>query len=149
MLIRMSPANNRFSLPRLNLRPTLGLGLSALITALVIEPAVLQGQTLAQALNAPSLTWTTSGHYGGWSPETTTTHDGVSAADSGMVYSINTSTLQTTVTGPGTLTFWWTNTSFDNTLPFSVSAPCLRRSYSTRPGSSRPFTLGREAKPCN
>ena len=121
MLIRMSPANNRFSLPRLNLRPTLGLGLSALITALVIEPAVLQGQTLAQALNAPSLTWTTSGHYGGWSPETTTTHDGVSAADSGMVYSINTSTLQTTVTGPGTLTFWWTNPSFDNTLAFSVS----------------------------
>jgi hypothetical protein len=80
------------------------------------------GQTLAAALNTTNLTWTTSGAYGGWSPETTTTHDGVSAAYSGRVSSLATSTLQTTVTGPGTLTFWWTNPSFDNTLSFSVGA---------------------------
>src|ERR1019366_6777917 len=89
---------------------------------LVITPPVVRGQTLAQALNTTNLTWTTSGAFGGWYSETTTTHDGVSAADSGSVHSSGTSTLQTTVTGPGTLTFWWTNPSFDNRLSLSVSS---------------------------
>jgi Regulator of chromosome condensation (RCC1) repeat/Immunoglobulin domain len=112
--------NTTNTLPLRHRTPTQFLGLLALATALAITPPVAQGQTLAQALNTTNLTWTTSGHYGGWSSETSATHDGVSAAYSGMVYSINTSTLQTTVTGPGTLTFWWTNPSLYNRLSFIV-----------------------------
>jgi Regulator of chromosome condensation (RCC1) repeat/Immunoglobulin domain len=122
---RMSNTNNQFSLARVALKPAQCLGLLALISALVIEPPVVRGQTLAQALNTTNLTWTTSGAYGGWYSETTTTHDGVSAADSGSVHSSGTSTLQTTVTGPGTLTFWWTNPSFDNRLSFTVGGVTL------------------------
>ncbi|MGD0262559.1 MAG: hypothetical protein ABSD29_22575 [Verrucomicrobiota bacterium] len=49
----------------------------------------------------------------------TTTHDGVAAAESGMPLA-GPSTLETTATGPGTLTFWWTNPSSDNQLSFIV-----------------------------
>src|SRR5215469_2297028 len=70
----------------------------------------VQGQTLGDALNAPSLTWTSSGTGGAspWYGETGVSHDGVSAAASGTVSSSSskTSILKTTVTGPGTLTFW-------------------------------------------
>src|ERR1039457_5309418 len=68
-----------------------------------------RSQTLGEALNATNLSWTTSGTSGaqGWSVEGATTHDGVSAVQSAVVTGSQTSTLQTTVTGPGTLTFWW------------------------------------------
>ena len=122
---RMSNINNQFSLARVALKPAQCLGLLALISALVIEPPVVRGQTLAQALNTTNLTWTTSGAFGGWYSETTTTHDGVSAADSGGLTSSQTSTLQTTVTGPGTLTFWWKNPSVDNRLTFSAGGTPL------------------------
>jgi hypothetical protein len=101
------------------------LELLTLIAALVTASSTVRGQTLGEALNAPYLTWTTSGQYGGWYSEATTTHDGVSAATSGGVYSTATSTLQTTVTGPGTLTFWWTNPSFKNGLSFMVGSATL------------------------
>lgn len=95
------------------------------VIALILGLQAADGQTLAQALNATNLTWTTSGAYGGWTAQTTTTHDGVSAADSGRVSSIATSTLQTTVLGPGTLTFWWTNPSMDNQLSLSANGTTL------------------------
>lgn len=65
-------------------------------------------QTLQAALDATNLTWTTSGTLGasGWTGETSITHDGVSAAQSAHVSASQTSKLQTTVAGPGTLTFW-------------------------------------------
>jgi hypothetical protein len=70
----------------------------------------VRGQTLGDALNAPSLTWTSTGTGGAlpWYGETGVSHDGVSAAASGTVSSSSskTSILKTTVTGPGTLTFW-------------------------------------------
>lgn len=61
---------------------------------------------LAASVNAPSLNWTTFGDAT-WFPQTNTTHDGISAAQSGQLGFPQTSSLQTTVTGPGTLTFWW------------------------------------------
>jgi hypothetical protein len=64
-------------------------------------------QTLGEALNATNLTWTTSGNAL-WAGQTATSHDGVSAARSGSITSANRSSiLQTTVSGPGNLTFWW------------------------------------------
>jgi alpha-tubulin suppressor-like RCC1 family protein len=122
----MNETNNWPPFTRVASKPTQSLRLLVLITALMTPP-VVRAQTLAQALNTTNLTWTTSGTLGsaGWSSETTTTHDGVSAADSGMVFSSATSTLQTTVTGPGTLTFWWTNPSLDNRLSFKVGGVTL------------------------
>jgi hypothetical protein len=130
------------------LRPACGrnplalLWLLTLAAALVTAPPAVRGQTLAQALNATNLTWTTSGFYGGWSAQTTTTHDGVSAADSGRVTSIATSTLQTTVTGPGTLSFWWSNPSSENQLTFSANGTTLSSILLYRTWQQQTFYLG-------
>jgi alpha-tubulin suppressor-like RCC1 family protein len=60
---------------------------------------------LGQALN-PSLPWSVSGNAA-WFGETAVTHDGASAAQSGLITDSQSSTLQTTVVGAGTLSFWW------------------------------------------
>ncbi|MGP8199191.1 MAG: hypothetical protein ACLQU4_06790 [Limisphaerales bacterium] len=74
------------------------------------------GQAFNAALNTTGLPWTTSGDTS-WFVETTNTHDGVSAAQSGIVTNNQASTLSVTVTGPGTLTFYWASqgsgSSFD------------------------------------
>ena len=61
---------------------------------------------LGQALNATNLTWSTGGSAS-WFPETNIAHDGVAAAQSGNVPSGQQSFLQTAVSGPATLSFWW------------------------------------------
>ena len=51
-----------------------------------------------------------------WTPQTANTHDGVDAAASGAISHGQESWLQTSVVGPGTLTFWWkvsSESSFD------------------------------------
>jgi hypothetical protein len=64
-----------------------------------------QGLTLGEAVDAPQLIWTTSGDAE-WFGEATTSHDSVSAAQSGAVtVPGQESILETTVSGPGTLTF--------------------------------------------
>jgi hypothetical protein len=84
--------------------PMIRMLLAGLILA---APALtLRAQTLATALDNPSLVWTTGGSAL-WSGQTSTTHDGVDAAQSGTIGDTQESWLQTTVTGPGTLSFWW------------------------------------------
>jgi len=78
---------------------------------LVFASTGLHAQTLGQTLT-PSLTWTTSGTGGspGWVGESTTSHDGLNAAEtalSGNAIGTQTATLQTTVVGPGAISFWW------------------------------------------
>ncbi|HWH69724.1 MAG TPA: immunoglobulin domain-containing protein, partial [Candidatus Sulfotelmatobacter sp.] len=68
--------------------------------------AVLRVPSLENALDAPELTWVTGG-AGQWVGQPTTTHDGSDAAQSPLIERINSTWLQTTVVGPGTLTFWW------------------------------------------
>jgi hypothetical protein len=79
---------------------------------------------LAAALDTSGLTWTSS-VQSNWFPETTITHDGFEAAQSGLVANGQSSSLQTTVTGPGTLTYWWKfsplTSPYANTLSFSSS----------------------------
>ncbi len=66
------------------------------------------------ALGTTNLNWATSGDTS-WFVETTNTYNGApSAAQSGSVTNNQTSVLATTVTGPGTLTFYWQNTSLNN-----------------------------------
>ena len=93
---------------------------------LMLSP-IVQGQTLGEALNATNLTWTTSGNSGaqGWRVQGSSTHDGVLATASGSVnFGNQSSTVQTTVTGPGTLSFWWRNPS-GNRLSFIVGSTTL------------------------
>jgi hypothetical protein len=61
---------------------------------------------LGEALDAPGLTWS-SGGSGLWFGQTTNTHDGIDAAQSGTITDDQESWLETTLTGPTTLTFWW------------------------------------------
>lgn len=62
--------------------------------------------TLATALDTIGLSWsTTSGKE--WYPQTTTTHDTVDAAQSASITHSESSSLETTLSGPGQLTFWW------------------------------------------
>ena len=68
------------------------------------------------ALNDTNLVWTT-GYPLSWSAEIAVTHDGMEAASSApFTTDDQVSTLQTTVTGPGTLSFWYYETQ-----PFTLS----------------------------
>ena len=69
---------------------------------LTITPFV----ALAEALDAESFTWTTSGNLP-WSGQLPVTHDGEDAARSGAITHSQSSSFQTIITGPGTVTFWW------------------------------------------
>jgi hypothetical protein len=61
---------------------------------------------LAAALDAPNLVWSTGGDAP-WFAETLETHDGVDAARSGLLRANQESWIETTVNGPGPLSFWW------------------------------------------
>lgn len=67
---------------------------------------------LANAVDAPQLTWT-SGGDGNWFRQTTETYDGMDAAQSGAIGHDENSWIQTTVEGPGTVSFWWNVSSDD------------------------------------
>jgi alpha-tubulin suppressor-like RCC1 family protein len=63
--------------------------------------------TLPAALNATNLVWTSSPTNAPWFAQISVTHDGEAAAQSGHITDNQQSALQTTVTGPGVLVFWW------------------------------------------
>lgn len=76
-------------------------GFSGYDTGIRINPAA----ALATALDSTGLTWTTGGDVS-WFSQTAITHDGVDAARSGAILDGQESWLKTTVTGPGTLSYW-------------------------------------------
>lgn len=76
------------------------------VAQLTIVSAPYNG-TLAAALNATNLVWTASPTNALWFAEISITHDGVAAAQSGHISDSQQSAVQTIVTGPGVLTFWW------------------------------------------
>jgi hypothetical protein len=98
--------------------------------------ATLSAQSLATALDNTDLTWTTSVSNSAsvWFGQTTTYYNGGSAAQSGNLYSSvnNASILQTTVTGPGTLTFWWKVTTTYLGLPGAGSRLTLKANGDTK-----------------
>lgn len=63
----------------------------------------VRAQTLGEALDAPGLAWTNGGS---WAPQTNSTYDGIDAAGS-YVYAYNDSWIETTVTGPTAVSFWF------------------------------------------
>lgn len=72
---------------------------SAVARITVTEP-------LSAALANTTLVWTTTGDAA-WSAQTNHTDGGPIAAQSGAVFDEQQSALGTTVTGPGSLSFWW------------------------------------------
>lgn len=81
---------------------------------------------LAEALDAPSLTWETDGDAI-WGPQTTVTHDGADAAACGPIPTpFGDASLRTTVNGPGLLSYWAKVLSGpDNYLEFSAGGSSL------------------------
>jgi alpha-tubulin suppressor-like RCC1 family protein len=98
---------------------------------------------LPAALNATNLTWTTSGSSP-WYPELSAAHDGVAAAESASVSSSDSSVLQTTVTGPGTLTFYWNFWSggSGDTLRFSINGATARQVTQLTDWQQQTYYLG-------
>ncbi len=78
-------------------------------TSRVATISIAVNTNLPAALNATNLTWTTlpQGYAAPWFAQNHETHDGDAAAQSGAISHNQQSVLQTTVTGPGTLSFWW------------------------------------------
>lgn len=75
-------------------------------TSSIAPLMVLPALTLGEAVDAPLLTWGTGGTTP-WLAQVSVTHDAVDAAASGAIGHSQESWMETTVTGPGTLTFWW------------------------------------------
>jgi hypothetical protein len=83
------------------------LGSATSRLAIVTIPGLVPSTyTLAQALGATNLPWFTFGDAQ-WFPEFSITENGIAAAQSGHITNSMDTELQTLVTGPGTLTFWW------------------------------------------
>ena len=76
-------------------------------------PAFVNVVDFTEALNATNLVWTTGGDAP-WFPETSITHDGIAALQSGAIAGSQQSTVSTTVSGPGTMSFWWKVSSETN-----------------------------------
>lgn len=68
--------------------------------------AVLTIQALGAALDTTGQIWSTNGDAG-WFSQSLVTHDGVDAAASESIGHGQFAALETIVTGPGTLAFWW------------------------------------------
>jgi len=75
----------------------------AIPVTLTVDPPVI---ALGDAVDAPGYSWAVAGDTN-WFSQTVTTHDGVDAAQSGDVADDQWCQMETTVTGPGTLSFWW------------------------------------------
>jgi len=84
------------------------------VTYLYNHPgSTVAGVNFASALGTTTLQWSTSGDAD-WFVENTNTYNGSPfAAQSGAISNYQTSTLTATVTGPGTLNFYWSSVDND------------------------------------
>ena len=75
-------------------------------TTMTYMVIVTRSLLMTDALDTTGLIWSSGGNQS-WYGQTLTTHDGIDAGQSGHVSNAEESWVETTVTGPGTLTFWW------------------------------------------
>lgn len=80
---------------------------------LILLAGLLAAVCPLHAASTSSLNWETSVEAR-WFTQSQTTHDGVAALQSGHISDNEVSWLQTTVVGPGTLSFWWKASSETN-----------------------------------
>lgn len=86
------------------------------------------GFALDQALETSGLTWTRGG-VTGWYGETNVSHDGVDAAQSAPINSAGESWMETTVNGPGGLSFWWKVSCLTNSNSLRLNLNGVEQSY--------------------
>lgn len=106
--------------------------------------ASANGGALGDALNAPQLIWATSGNTS-WFVETTNTHDNVSAARSGAITNdTQSSYLETSVTGPGTLSFWWQTAAddLDFETQFKIDGNYMNNIYGNTAWTQETYAIG-------
>src|SRR5207302_9269132 len=86
--------------------------------ALAVTPLL----SLAEALDTQNWIWSTTGSPP-WVGQSLVAYDGVDAARSGWMGNNSSNSMQTTVTGPATVSFWWKVSSETNndTLRFAIS----------------------------
>lgn len=77
---------------------------SAVITLLEVENT--STPIASDVLDDPGLNWTSGGNTP-WLAQNAITHDGVDAAQSGLIGDDQSTWIETAVTGPGELRFWW------------------------------------------
>ena len=82
--------------------------------------------TPANALDCPNLDWTLDGSPA-WHSQTETTHDGADALRSGAIPDDGSTSLRTSVPGPGTLSFWYrvSSEADRDCLRFSIDGETL------------------------
>ena len=118
--LSVTPTLNQTGTMTLTLTATDDTGLSTNATMLVTvaPPQGLDGAWLG----ATNLVWQTGGNAP-WFGQTNVSHNGSAAAQSGPVGVNEESWLETTVTGPGILTFWWGvgSASYGSTVSFTTS----------------------------
>ncbi len=117
--LSVAPATNQIGTTPLSLTATndAGLGSSTTILVSVVVPLPLDNNLL----EGTNLTWQTGGDAL-WFGQVGVHHGGGSAAQSGSIQNGQESWMETTLAGPGILTFWWkvsSEASFD-WLEFSL-----------------------------
>lgn len=78
----------------------------ASVTSSMATLTVVPEPGLGEALDAPQLLWTTGGNAL-WKGQTSVAHDGQDAAQSGTISDSQMTWLETSMVGPGSLSFWW------------------------------------------
>jgi len=73
---------------------------------LVLWPSLDLTLLLAEAVDLEGHPWRSSGPVL-WGAQTSVTHDGINAAQSGAISHSQATWIRTVVRGPGTLSFWW------------------------------------------
>jgi hypothetical protein len=71
-----------------------------------VAPLSIVTISLADALDQPTRAFLTGG-FADWFPETASTHDGIDAARAGLISDDQFTWIETHITGPATVTFWW------------------------------------------
>ena len=87
---------------------------------------VLPVMSVAEALDAPGLSWVVAGSAP-WFAQTEVTHDNKAALASGYLASSQHSAVQASVDGPGLVSFWWKVSSEPNTdtLQFQIDGTVI------------------------
>lgn len=68
---------------------------------------IAAGTALADATETTGFAWSTPAGYDGWFIQTVQSKDGVDAAQSSDIDDNGAAAMETQVTGPGTISFWW------------------------------------------
>ena len=113
-------------------------GIRICIVLLGLTLSGARGASLASCVNAPQLTWT-SGGTASWFAQTNQSHDGIDSAQSGAITDGQESWIETQITGPGILTYWW-KVSSEQDFDFLVFS--LNSEVQTRISGSNDWQLG-------